>query len=427
MKKIRLLLLILCVGFWNIQAQVAIGTVNPDENAMLELYSNNRGFLLPRIPLVALNDSAPLDSHIAGMTVYNTATSGAGENMVSPGFYVNNGSEWIRSGLDATSDARWVNKPNSVVLLNLSDGVTPRPVGTEFVAMDNGHVGIGTNLPKDKLAIKIGTASRGIVLTGPPSFTKNINFDDIGQNGQGEINWRKPTESGPFSASIKSVGEYSYDRKGIGFFTGDSKNTTSNAPEQMRITPDGRVAIRNITQSSYNPSAKLGIQANQSLTGMNVEGLKMSLNFGGGATITHSGALTIQTTGEDKNININSGRATIINANELTNGGIHFKTNDTTRLEVIGTGAGYDGVSIYDENSNVTAKFNKDSKVGIGTATPTETLDVNGVIKFQNGGYTPVSNGSTSPVPAGGAGTMIFSGGFFYGWTGTAWIQLDNL
>src|SRR5690606_1308197 len=117
---------------------------------------------------------------------------------------------------------------------------------------------------------------------------------------------------------------------------------------------------------SYNPTAKLGIQANQNLTGMNVEGLKMSVNFGGGATITHSDALTIQTTGEDKSLNINSGRATIVSANEFANGGIYLKTNNTTRLEMIGTSGGYDGVSIYDENSNVTAKFSKDRKVGIG-------------------------------------------------------------
>lgn len=43
-----------------------------------------------------------------------------------------------------------------------------------------------------------------------------------------------------------------------------------------------------------------------------------------------------------------------------------------------------------------------------------------------SGGYTTVTNGATTPIPTGGAGTMIFVGTNFFGFDGTAWRQLNN-
>jgi hypothetical protein len=45
---------------------------------------------------VGTNLVSPLTAHIAGMVVYNTATAGSGTTAVSPGFYYNNGTEWVR-------------------------------------------------------------------------------------------------------------------------------------------------------------------------------------------------------------------------------------------------------------------------------------------------------------------------------------------
>jgi len=89
MKKIYLIVLSLfaTASF----AQVKVGgtpTVNP--NAMLEVEAANKGMLLPRLALEETTDAAPLSAHVAGMTVYNTATA----NDVVPGFYYNDGTKW---------------------------------------------------------------------------------------------------------------------------------------------------------------------------------------------------------------------------------------------------------------------------------------------------------------------------------------------
>lgn len=95
LKKISCFALILF--FYNLSfAQVGIGTVAPNVDAALEIASSDQGVLLPRVALSATNTSAPLGAHVAGMTLYNTATAGSAPNQVTPGFYFNDGSKWVR-------------------------------------------------------------------------------------------------------------------------------------------------------------------------------------------------------------------------------------------------------------------------------------------------------------------------------------------
>ncbi|PSL28070.1 tail fiber domain-containing protein [Dyadobacter jiangsuensis] len=74
-------------------AQVKIGD-NPttiNANSVLEVESTSKGLLLPRLPLTQTTNPAPLNAHVAGMTVFNTATA----NDVVPGFYYNDGTKWV--------------------------------------------------------------------------------------------------------------------------------------------------------------------------------------------------------------------------------------------------------------------------------------------------------------------------------------------
>ncbi|WP_051289246.1 hypothetical protein [Chryseobacterium daeguense] len=98
MKKINFLLLGFALFQHNYKAQVGIGTASPNNNAILELNSSNKGLLLPRVTLTATNNPSPLSSHIAGMTVYNTATNtSSATNAVYPGEYFNDGTKWMRA------------------------------------------------------------------------------------------------------------------------------------------------------------------------------------------------------------------------------------------------------------------------------------------------------------------------------------------
>src|SRR5690554_2036802 len=79
-------------------AQVKIGEnptmISPD--AVLEIESTDKGLLLPRLALTSTNSFAPLTAHVEGMTVYNTVTAGTDETEVTPGYYYNDGTQWVR-------------------------------------------------------------------------------------------------------------------------------------------------------------------------------------------------------------------------------------------------------------------------------------------------------------------------------------------
>jgi len=91
MKKTILIAMLISGLYLGLQAQVTIGSNDqPNSNAVLDLISNgNKGLLLPRVALTATNNPAPLTQHVAGMTVYNTATTSVGNGYdVSRGFYL---------------------------------------------------------------------------------------------------------------------------------------------------------------------------------------------------------------------------------------------------------------------------------------------------------------------------------------------------
>jgi len=89
----KLLLILSCFA---LKAQVSIGTVAPNSNAMLEISSTEKGVLLPRVQLQSIVSPLPMSSHVKGMIVYNTAQNAVGINRVYPGLYYNDGQNWIR-------------------------------------------------------------------------------------------------------------------------------------------------------------------------------------------------------------------------------------------------------------------------------------------------------------------------------------------
>ena len=70
---------------------MGLGTSSPNPDAELEVASSTQGLLIPRLALNATTSPTPLGAHVAGMMVFNTATAGD----VTPGFYVDNGSQWL--------------------------------------------------------------------------------------------------------------------------------------------------------------------------------------------------------------------------------------------------------------------------------------------------------------------------------------------
>jgi hypothetical protein len=153
--------------------------------------------------------------------------------------------------------------------------------------------------------------------------------------------------------------------------------------------------------------------------------------------------LVIDTNGDVKKRDVSS----ISGGSSFTGGTVTGATSFTNNLTVSGGTSIFSGNSSSDlvritqdgsGNAFVVEDVNNpdgtpfvidtNGNVGMGTLTPSEKLDISGAIKIQSGGYTSLTNGATTPVPTGGAGTMVFDtvNSHFFGWNGTSWRQLDN-
>ena len=132
------LLLISVTGFSQNVGINATGNP-PDVNAGLDVDFASKGLLIPRLALTSTTSFAPLAAHVAGMIVYNTATTGD----VTPGFYYNNGTRWIASMPNGTAlgdmlywnGSAWVRVPAGTPgqFLQFSPASVPTWTGSAFI------------------------------------------------------------------------------------------------------------------------------------------------------------------------------------------------------------------------------------------------------------------------------------------------------
>lgn len=138
MKKELTLVILLLMLTLPVLAQVKVGN-NPNtvnSNSLMELESTSKGMLLPRVTLTSTTSFAPLTAHVQGMTIYNTATAGSGTTAVSPGYYYDDGTQWVRI----------LNLANITALEPWYDAATNTPATTNAQNIYHaGNVGIALN------------------------------------------------------------------------------------------------------------------------------------------------------------------------------------------------------------------------------------------------------------------------------------------
>ncbi len=162
-------LFFLSIFFCN--AQVGIGNTNPSSDALLDIGTNSStaGLRLPRVALTTTNSASPLSAHVSGMLIYNTATAGTGNNAVTPGFYYNDGTNWVR----LANNDDW----------KLAGNAGTNPTNDFVGTTDNQNLIFRTNNLERLRLVNDGRVS----VNGPPQFSAD-RFTVNGANDESSIN-----------------------------------------------------------------------------------------------------------------------------------------------------------------------------------------------------------------------------------------------
>ncbi|MHC1776305.1 MAG: hypothetical protein AB9834_12940 [Lentimicrobium sp.] len=200
------ILLFLAAGL-SASSQVAINAdgSDPDNSAMLDVKSIDKGLLIPRVALTGTLDVATIASPATSLLIYNTATAGTSPDNVTPGYYYWNGNAWTTLA-------------NSPWTVN----------GNDIYANITGNAGIGTTLPDDKLHL-FDSVNLRILIETPDNFYAGVRT----RNSQREY----------FMGTI-----------------GDRWSVFDNnvGGERISVLPDGNVGIATTTP---DPSALLDVSS----------------------------------------------------------------------------------------------------------------------------------------------------------------------
>ncbi len=145
-----------CTNLFSQSAGINTTGAAPNASALLDIDAapnNNKGLLIPRIPLTATNNNAPIGAGIANsLLVFNTATI----NDVYPGYYYWDGAKWVRLADDAWQTLGNTGTNPATNFLGTIDNqdLVFRTNNLEQVRiLANGNTGIGTPIPTEKLEI----------------------------------------------------------------------------------------------------------------------------------------------------------------------------------------------------------------------------------------------------------------------------------
>lgn len=285
----RLAFVFCCLLFlfsFNVFAQVGIGTTNPNANAKLDVTSTVAepgGLLLPRMDLTATNSVLPLAAHVAGMTVYNTATAGIPPNNVTPGYYYNDGGQWVRIAAASVPSNDWTITGNTGTNTGTNFLGTINDVGLRFRTNSLSRFEI-TNGTTQANGGRLRAFTNGDAATPIYSWNANVGTgmfqqaaNVIGFSTNTTERFRIPnanqvhaiadgTAALPFYswASDPDIGMYRIGTNILGFSTA--------ATESMRILADRRIAVNTTAAIANTRFTVIETGANRSIFGSSVTG-----------------------------------------------------------------------------------------------------------------------------------------------------------
>jgi hypothetical protein len=315
MKKILVLIcLITSVG---LNAQTGIGTITPNNSAKLDVYSDNKGFLPPRVALTGITDISTISSPATGLLVYCKGDAG-----LASGYYYWNGNAWatIATAGGSGSFAATFLRGSRTAVQSVAVGGSVIFTQTDNIAGQD----ISLNSTTGQITLSAGKTYR--LIAQVPNFS-------AGQRPA--FMWYNET-----SASYIGSASSSYnpgDNASLGAFGGVSEVIlTPNVSTVLSYRLLASLSSSSVTVGGNGDFSTTGsypwfeaqvISGNAPVTGQSVDYVQASLSSN--QSLTSAG-----------NINFNASSGAGIT---ITNGGFNLLANKTYKLEAAigGSSGGY--------------------------------------------------------------------------------------
>lgn len=262
MKKVVLrytgIVLLLALSTNKVFAQEGFGTNEPDKSAVIDLESEKRGLLIPRVNLTATNDAAPIITPVAqSLMVYNKNTT-TGTNGVSPGYYYWDTNQWVRfaqqsdiQNITLAGDVTGGTGTTQVVAIQGTAISATSPVANQILKFDgtNWTPTAGNNITGTNITVTGGTgaALNDVSLKITPSNTGGHVL--LTSNNTGEAEWFHPSVLMP---TINNALNYNINTNEVQLggpltnpttITTTATNTLKIAGLQTGTTSDNLVAV----------------------------------------------------------------------------------------------------------------------------------------------------------------------------------------
>lgn len=337
----------------NLQAQIGINTTTPHPSSIMEMASNNKGLLIPRVPLSGNSDMTTIPNSSNSLMVYNTTT---GNGMV-PGYYY----YW------SATAARWTK-----VLDDLTPIIMTGWSLTGNSGMVNGTNFIGTTDNVDVI-FKRNNIVSGVLNTTNTIFGVNslaTNTTGINNTAVGAGNLISNTIGSMNTAIGTEV--LSNNKSGI--------QNTGYGYRALYSNVDGNNNVANGYFSIYSAKSTIGN------VGIGASTLRELINGDGNvgigsdalrSTAAGRGNVAIGTrAGYNVNSSGNLGNNTLIGY-QAGMGIISGKSNTIIGANVIGLPASLSNtVIIADGDGNKRINIDQNGNIGVGTDAPKFPLDI---------------------------------------------------
>lgn len=359
---------------------VGIGTSSPDASALLDVSSATKGMRIPNVVLTGTSSALPVSSPVTSLLVYNTATV----SDVLPGYYYWNGTKWVQlgGGWSLLGNSGTVDGTN---FLGTTDNV---PLNFRVNNVTGGRIApTDLNVSLGYESLLTGTGY-GCVAIGHEALKANDRSDDAQGYGWGNV----------------AVGYEAMRRT----TTGGWNTGCGNGTLRWNLSGLFNVALGNIALNSTTSSRNTGIGSAALVN--NSTGSQNTAVGGGYQDFFWPN--TVYATGDRVTTGYNNSFFGY-HANVAVGGGAF---SNATAIGALAQAGASNCLVLGSINGVNTATVS--TNVGIGTTTPAELLEVNGIVRAT--GYRC----RTGTAGAYGGNT------FDINWTGAAaqlWIDVTNV